>query len=197
MVVDRRETREAGQGDVVMRYKTVERGGPTDRNFVGATHRNSGPAYSLFGKMAIRVREGYYGFSRHEGTLYRTYNHNTLDNIGQPMPGIKIWGSGPGSMDRRGAVLMHWASQHYPIIGCVGVYKGNERENTLDEARATEARRSGWQIGQMVDYRYIGVDHRESFATMLEIFALLEQFLGSRIPSGRCRNVAFEIIESY
>lgn len=191
MIIDLRESREAPEGDIVMRCKTMERGGPTDENYVGEIHRRDAENYPLFGQMAIRARENYYGISRHDGGLYKTYNYRGMDNIGKPMPGIMIYGRGPGSMDRRGAVLIHWAQTHYPIIGCIGLYNGDETEVEITGDSPD------WKTQNAVGSRAIRVDANISWDTITGFMNIIEQFLGTRIPSSKCRNVALEIKEEY
>lgn len=112
------ETEDAGSGQLVFECDTSERGGPAVAAF---DYDSNGEGYTYHNQYMIVARESY-GLSPHSTTNYKTYGYNTA-YLAKPRPGIAIYGTGPGSMDRRSGVLMHPGTQHTWSVGCIVLHR--------------------------------------------------------------------------
>ncbi len=114
----------SGTGPVVFRCKTSERGGPANANFRYSSNSAQGANYEYFNQYMIMPSEDY-GLSAHSTNNYKTYGYNT-NYLTKPRPGIAIYGSGSGAMDRRTGVLIHPGTHHRWSVGCVVLHASGE-----------------------------------------------------------------------
>lgn len=126
------EEEHSGSGALVFECKTSERGGPANADFF---YNSNGPGYSLHNQYMIMPSEDY-GLSAPSTSNYKTYRYRT-DFPTKPRPGIAIYGSGPGAMDRRTGVLIHAGSHHRWSVGCIVLHLDGAVANGRYEFNAT------------------------------------------------------------
>jgi hypothetical protein len=165
------DTEEAGSGKLVFTCATSERGGPATPDFVG---ESNGPGYQYQNQYIIVGRDTY-GLSPHSTTNYKTYGYQTAFPA-KPRPGIAIYGTGSGAMDRRGGVLIHAGTSHTWSVGCIVIH----RDGAVDGNR----------------YRFDGT---VSYNTLLEFFEKIHDFKQvNTLPIGRrIDRVKLRIRESF
>lgn len=112
------DTENAGSGTLVFECLTSERGGPGEAAF---NYSSNGPNYAYYNQYMIVARDSY-GLSPHSTVNYKTYGYSTA-YLNKPRPGIAIYGTGSGSMDRRTGVLIHPGTSHTWSVGCIVLHR--------------------------------------------------------------------------
>lgn len=165
---------DSGSGSLVFECKTSERGGPANADFSYSENKAQGANYAYYNQYMIMPSENY-GISAHSTTNYKTYRYNTA-YLSKPRPGIAIYGSGSGAMNRRTGVLIHAGTNHRWSVGCVVLH-------------ADGAVRDG-------RYRF---DQTSSVNTLLTFLRKIHEFTGqSTHPIGaKMRHVKLIITESF
>lgn len=141
---------DSGSGPLVFKCKTSERGGPAHADF---HYKNNNT-----GRYIIVARDSY-GVAPWSGGKYKTYSYSTgarSSGAVTPRPGISVYGSSAGAMDKRSAVLIHMGSSHRWSVGCIVLHK------------------SGSVSGDR--YRF---DLAESYDTVVEFLQKIHEFKGT------------------
>ncbi|WP_395344321.1 hypothetical protein PN836_006005 [Ningiella sp. W23] len=118
------DSEDSGSGTPIFRCKTSERGGPANADFHYRTNERQGSNYQYYNQFLIMPSDDY-GLSAHRTTNYKTYGYNTT-YLQKPRPGIAIYGSSSGAMDRRTGVLIHAGSHHRWSVGCIVLHSSGE-----------------------------------------------------------------------
>jgi len=164
---------DSGSGSLVFECKTSERGGPAEPDFYGEAN---GSGYRYFNQYLIMPSDNY-GISAHRSgrEKYYTYRYNT-NYLDRPRPGIAIYGTGSGAMNRRSGVLIHAGTSHTWSVGCIVLHTDGE---VRDGA-----------------YRF---DKTSSVNTLLTFLRKIHEFTGeSTHPIGvKMRHVKLIITESF
>ena len=121
----------AGSGELVETYRTLERGGPADAAFHYDTASAAGKVTSMNDMMfPFMIRGGEYYLSFHQGGKYKSSPGTTMANGNRP--GIGISQSGHAAMDRRTGVLFHLGSRLRWIVGCCLLIKEGDSISGVD-----------------------------------------------------------------
>lgn len=165
------ETEDAGSGSLVFECQTSERGGPGVAAFSSSSN---GPNYAYYNQYMIVARETY-GLAPHNTGNYKTYNYST-SYLTKPRPGIAVYGTGSGAMDKRTGVLIHAGTSHTWSVGCIVVHRDGAVSNGA--------------------YRF---DKDVSANALLDMFEKIHSFTGqSKMPVGaRIARVRLRILENF
>lgn len=112
------DTENAGSGKLVFQCDTSERGGPASTAFSSSANR---PGYAHYNAFMIVARDTY-GLAPHSTKKYKTYGYSKA-YLAKARPGIAIYGTGSGAMDRRDGVLIHAGTNHRWSVGCIVLHR--------------------------------------------------------------------------